>query len=198
LYKCIESLYINQIKGDGPYKVCVVDSDSDDFSYYEKVKESFPDVELHFIKNRNYEYGAWKYISNTYPNYDRYLCLQDTIIIDSYIDLNDIDDTTAYTYHNYTGYRSHPAIKEKGVQNLKENGLDCDSFIDTDFVLAQFCTFAVTNKVMKDIFTTLTVPPVDKDGCCFYERNFGIYFIIKDINTIDLSYYVTKIYGNRQ
>ena len=50
---------------------------------------------------------------------------------------------------------------------------------------------------MKDIFVTLTIPLIDKDGSCFYERNFGLYFIIKNIHTIDLQNYVTKYNGQR-
>ena len=64
LYRCIEELYIKQINIDKSrdYKIHVVDSDSSDCSYYEKIRESFPNVEINMIKNKNYEYGAWKYI----------------------------------------------------------------------------------------------------------------------------------------
>ena len=53
LYNCILSLKNIQIKGDESYKICVVDSDSDDLTYYNKVKDDFPDVELCFIKNKH-------------------------------------------------------------------------------------------------------------------------------------------------
>ena len=101
-------------------------------------------------------------------------------------------------YHDYSGYDSHLDIKDKGIDNIKNTGLDYSDLIHTKFNLAQHSIFIVNNKVMKDIFKTLNKPPVDKDGSCFYERNFGLYFIIKDIKTIDLQKYVTKYNGKQK
>ena len=47
----------------------------------EKYVVDFPNVEIFFIKNKNYEYGAWKYALSIYPNYDIYFCIQDSIIV---------------------------------------------------------------------------------------------------------------------
>jgi hypothetical protein len=108
-----------------------------------------------------------------------------------------INDNTVYTYHHYSGYYSHECIKEKGIDNLKDSGLYYEPFIHTHFNLAYSNIFIVNNHVIKDIFITLKNPPIDKDGSCFYERNFGLYFIIKNINTIDLSNYIIKEHGGR-
>jgi len=198
LYNCIDSLYKIQIKDEEHYyKICVVDSDSDDFTNYNNIKIHFPYVDIHYIKNKNYEYGAWKYSQEIYKNYDIYFCIQDTIIIEKYINLSIINDKTVYTYHHYTGYYSHECIKEKGIDNLKNSGLEYIGIVDTHFNLAYSNLFIVNNTIMKDIFITLKNPPIDKDGSCFYERNFGLYFIIKNINTIDLSRYVHKYSGKR-
>ena len=191
-------LYKIQIQDSLKYKLCVVDSDSDDLSMYEKINKDFPNVEIHLAKNKNYEYGAWKYALTTYPNYDLYFCIQDSIIINKKINLNAINDKNVYTYHEYSGYDSHLNIKEKGIDNIKNTRLEYSDLIDTKFNLAQHSIFIVNNKVMKDIFKTLNVPPVDKDGSCFYERNFGLYFIIKGINTIDFKKYLTKHNGGRK
>jgi hypothetical protein len=52
--------------------------------------------------------------------------------------------------------------------------------------------FIVNNVVINDIFNTLTVKPIDKDDSCRYERIFGIYFILKQINTVDFSNFFIK------
>jgi hypothetical protein len=201
LYDCIDRLYRIQIKDDPSYKICVVDSDSDNLEVYERVNRDFPYVEIFYIKNKNYEYGAWKYIHAAYPDYDIYFCIQDTIMIDKRIDLEMINDRRVYTCHHiegYSGYNSHLTIKAKGIENLTNSGLNYESIIHTDFTLALYSIFIVSNTIMKDIFKTLQNPPIDKDGSCFYERNFGLYFILKNINTLDMNNYITKIAGKRQ
>lgn len=199
LYECIDMLYKVQIQDDMiNYKICVVDSDSNDLSIYTKINKDFPNVDIHYIKNKNYEYGAWKYAQTIYPDYNLYFCIQDSIIINKKINLNVVNDKNVYTYHDDSGYESHLEIKEKGIDNIKDTGLDYSNIIHTRFNFAQHSIFIVNNKVIKDIFKTLNKPPVDKDGSCFYERNFGLYFIIKDINTINLKEYVTKYNGKRK
>jgi hypothetical protein len=187
-----------QIKDDvSNYKICVVDSDSDDFTTYEKIKIEFPSVELFFIKNKNYEYGSWNYIKNIYTDYDVYFCIQDSMIIEKYVELNLLNDETVYTFHHLSGYNSHLEIKPNGIDLLKNNELDFESIINTDFNLAQHSSFIVNNYIMKNIFSTLTIPPIDKQGSCAYERNFGLYFILKDIHTVNLNEYIIKHHGGR-
>lgn len=198
LYDCIVALYQYQIRDDDKYKICIIDSDSDNLTNYEKVNEAFPNVEICFIKNKNYEYGAWKYAVNKYPDYDAYFCIQDTIIIRDYINLDILTNDVVYTYHNESGYYSHREIKQKGINKLINSGLNYNSIIDTSFNLATHNIFIVNNNIMKDIFTTLTMPPIDKEESCVYERNFGIYFILKNINTINIADFVSKSNGGRQ
>jgi len=198
LFECIEALYKIQIKEDLlKYKICVIDSDSDDVSNYEKINAHYPDVEIHYAKNKNYEYGAWKYGLELYPNYDIYFTIHDSMIITSQIDLQCVNNKVALIWHNNTGYISHITIKEKGIENLKLSNLNYEQLIDTNFTLAYGSMFIVSNDVMKDIFNTLTIPPIDKDGSCFYERNFGLYFILKNINTFDIASCMIKIHGCR-
>jgi hypothetical protein len=196
LYKCIKTLYKEQINtpasnGD-TYKIHVVDSDSTDDTYYKEVERDFPDVEIHMVKNKNYEYGAWKYILDKYPEFELYFCIQDYITVKSYINLSIVNDTNAYGFHADSGYNSHLSIKEIGIENLKGSRLNYESLINTNFNLAQHSSFIVNNKTIKDIFEHLKIPPVNKDGSCFYERNFGIYFIDKGINMINLYTYLDK------
>jgi hypothetical protein len=179
------------------YKIHIVDSDSENLIYYNRITKVFPDVEIHLIKNKNYEYGAWKYLFNKYPNFDIYCCIPDSIHIDNYIDLDVINDKTTYTFHHNSGYNSHITIKHLGIENLQGSRLNYESIIDTNFNLAQYCSFIVNNKTLSDIFTHLIIPPISKEGSCFYERNFGIFFLDKCINTINLHNYMHKISGGR-
>jgi hypothetical protein len=199
LYQSITSIYNNQINttNEYNYKICVIDSASDDFSFYDKVKMDYPEVELLFIKNKNYEYGAWKYAITIYPDYDIYFCIQDSIIINSYIELRMVDDNTVYTTHHHSGFHCHPSIKPLAIEYLQDSGLDYNSIIETHFNLAQHSSFIISNKVIKDMFNTLIYQPINKDGSCAYERIFGLYFILQNINAIDFSGLSTKLHCGR-
>jgi hypothetical protein len=61
-------------------KIIIIDSDSTDLTSYKIVKEKFNDIEIHYVKNKNYPYGAWKIAYNLYPNYETYMCIQDSLI----------------------------------------------------------------------------------------------------------------------
>jgi len=197
LHQCIDKLFKIQIKGNPSYKVCVVDSDSDNTETYDKVKVDFPTVDLHFIKNKNYEYGAWKFALNHYPDYDIYVCLQDSIIIDKEVPLSTVDDTNAYIFMHHSGYHLNNSVKNIGKRNLKNKGIHFENIINSKFTLAQHNSFIVSGRVMKDIFNTLTSPATNKRSARSYERVFGIYFIKKHIKTHDLQGYFTKHHGGR-
>jgi hypothetical protein len=199
LYTCIENLYKIQISKDPDtfYSIHVMDSDSSDLIYYKDIERDFPKVNLHFIKNKNYEYGAWKYIFQKYPKFNTFFCIQDTICINKYIDLNIVNDKTAYTFYHYSGYKSYLETKPIGLEVLRDSGLEYESIIDSPFTLAQHSCFIVKNTVMKDIFKHLVIPPINKLGSCSYERIFGIYFIAKSIKTINLYDYMEKVNGGR-
>ena len=179
-------------------KICIVDSDSDNFDNYNKVKEKYPSVDIQYTKNKNYEYGAWKYAYTLYPNYDIYICIQDTLLINKYIDLNIIDNNNVYTFSyrnnpsNKGGFYSHLEIKPEGIKLLEGVNLNYKDIIDTEFELATHSSFIVNNYVMKNIFETLIHPPTSKDGSCAYERIFGIYFILKNIKSHPLELYSRK------
>jgi hypothetical protein len=192
LHDCLDSLLKVQIKNSPNYKVCVVDSDSDNMDVYDKIKGGFPQVEVHFIKNKNYEYGAWKFASETYPNYDIYFCIQDSIVIKKEVPLSTVDDKNAYIFFHKSGYTSNIGVKNIGKANMNIAGIKYNNIINSQFTLAQHSSFIVSNHVMKDIFKTLISPPKNKRGSRSYERVFGIYFIKKNIVTHDLQEYFTK------
>jgi hypothetical protein len=200
LFDCISALYKIQITDNNNYKICVVDSDSDDLLLYDKIKIEFPNVDLLFVKNKNYEYGAYKYAHIAYPEHHIYICIQDNIIINKYIDLNVVNDNNVYCKHSYSGCFYDIETKQMGIDNLKNTELDpyFYSIIDTNFNLATLNIFIVNNKIIKEMYRILTSPPTNKCGSRTYERIFGLYFILKNINTINIDEYVSKYYGGRQ
>jgi hypothetical protein len=199
LYTCIENLYKHQINKDPEkiYNIHVIDSDSSDLIYYKDIERDFPRVNLHFIKNKNYEYGAWKHIYMKYPQYNIFFCIQDTICINKYIDLNVLNNNTAMIFFDHAGYYSDPPAKPFGLEVLRDSNLSYETIIDVTFTMAQHNCFIVKNNIIKDIFNHLTIPPNNKIDACSYERIFGIYFIAKGINTINLFDYMEKIHGGR-
>jgi hypothetical protein len=49
-------------------------------------------------------------------------------------------------------------------------------------------TYTVNKNILENMFNNLTKPPTDKLGSCFYERNFGIYFLDKNITCAKQTY----------
>jgi len=180
-------------------KICIIDSDSSIFETYDIIRNTYTSnqVDIHLIQNKNYEYGAWKYGYELYPDYKKYMCIQDSICIHKEIDIDIVDDNNAITFFNPSGFTSHPPIMQMSTEFMKDSGLDYLNIINQHFNLATHCTFIVSNNVIKNIFDTLKVPPTNKDGSCAFERIFGLYFILKNITTHDLQHYVSKLHGGR-
>lgn len=194
----INNLYSIQCNDDSHlYKIICVDSDSTNFCYYDIINQQFPLIDISYVKNRNYEYGAYKYAYNKYPDYDIYICIQDTLVIQKRIDISNVNDSCCYSWSNYSGFFSHKEVESLGISLLENTGLDYKPIINTYFNLAQHSSFIVSNYVLNNIFNTLINPPTDKFGSCSYERLFGLYFILKNIKNIDLLDFFTKIHGNR-
>lgn len=181
-------------------KICVIDSDSDDFTVYNIIKKYYPFVEVHFTKNKNYEYGAYKYAYNKYPYFDIYVCIQDTFILEKDLNIDLVSDNQCYINYRSCIYKDwYENRMKKGIITLLNNcNLDYKDLIDTQYNLATHNSFIVNNFIMKNIFTNLKNAPVNKYQSICYERLFGLYFTIKKINTIDLRPYFIKKHGSRQ
>lgn len=195
LYECIQKIYDIQ-NPTVDYEIHVVDSDSEKNDDYRKVKDDFPDVHIHYIKNKHYEYGAWKYILETYPSFDTYFCIQDSIHIHSKMDITKVNNHTAYSFHCNVGYLNFEHAKEYSIGCLELGGLSSKS-VDTYFTISTHNSFVVSKNTLEDMFRCLIVPPETKFGSCSYERLFGIFFLEKNIYTIDMAPYVNKNHGGR-
>lgn len=198
----INNLYSIQCNDGNQYKIICVDSDSTNFDYYEIINQRFPSlIDISYVKNTNYEYGAYKYAYNKYPDYDIYICIQDTLVIKNRINISNVNDSCCYSYYDNTGYSGYfhdMKVKKLGISLLENTGLSYDPIIDTRFTIAQHSSFIVSNYVMNDIFNTLINPPNNKFGSCSYERIFGLYFILKNIKTINLCDDFIKTHGCRR
>ena len=178
-------------------KICIIDSCSTDLSIYNEIPKKFPLIEIHFLNNKNYEYGAYKYAYFKYPDYNIYCCIQDSFLIFKNIDISKIDDKTVFKYYHNSGFNSHKSIQSLGINLLRNVDLEYKNIIDTNFTLATHCSFICTNYTIKKLFETLINPPTNKNESCCYERLFGLYFIIKKYNTINISDKVNKIHNRR-
>ena len=179
-------------------KIAVIDSDSEKFDTYDKIKESFPEVDIQLLKNKNYEYGAWKLGYALYPDYDIYMCIQDALIIQKYIDLSIIDSKHAYTFFNPTGFYLDYHSRDIAIRLMENTGINYQNLLYVDFNLATHASFIVSNSRLKHMYSILVNPITCKLEGRAYERIFGIYFITHDVKTFDIDDSFTKITGYRK
>ena len=113
-------------------KICIVDSDSNDFSTYEIIRDKYPDIDIYFIQNKNYEYGAYKYSYSKNSDYDIYCCIQDSYVFEKEIDISSITDNDAFIYYNTSGFYWSKLVKKHAIRLLENVDLNYSSIIDND------------------------------------------------------------------
>ena len=195
LVESIQSLYDLQITNEYDYKIICIDNGSNILSTYDIIKKRFTFVEIIYANNKNFEYGAYKYALNNFPIFDIYFCLQDTNIIKKQIDLKLIKNKCGYTHFHLSGFQSHSSIRKGESYNrlMKGINLNVSDIIDSRFNLAQHNMFIITKSDLHDLFETLTNVPIKKIDTNFYERLFGLYFIKKNIKTINIEKNIYKV-----
>lgn len=81
------------------FDIIIIDSDSTDCSMYNLLPS---ECKVDYVKNKNYELGAWSYAFQTYPNYKVYMFIQDTLTPNCRIpnfDKTTYENGTIYTFH---------------------------------------------------------------------------------------------------
>ncbi len=197
-------------------KILVVDSDSDkNLEVYKDILEKYKNLEIDMVQNKNWEYGAYKYGFEKYPNYKMYLCLQESIILKRKIKLK---EKNIYLIPHISGWRAYRVGQTIGFNLIKETKL-FDYYqkrYRTRFMVCAHNSFIVDNKTISELFNTLTFPPSNKLEEMAYERIFGLFFeeysgnisSIKDgkcimatnrksKDIIDIKWWIKKIHQNK-
>lgn len=195
--------YFHNLLQGYQFCICIVDSDSDVFTEYQKIEQKYPEVIIHYVKNKNYEYGAYKYAYQTHPNYDIYVCIQDTTIFTKKINLENVTNNQAFIFRHHSGFLLDHKCIRFAMKVLSKSPFEYPDYAASDdvckFPFAQHCSFITTKQNMEDIFKSLTIPPKTKLNSRSYERLFGLYFIFRNINTINLREEgVKKYHGKRK
>ena len=151
-------------------KIVVVDSNSDDKSYY-SLLDGIDIIE----GNINYEAGAiWK-VFEKYPNEDYYLLLQDTTIPTANLvtELKD-NDVIGFWYTN-DWESDMEGSREWAIKNIKLTDIE---YISYGFKSILFNLFAAKNHVLKELKEKGfdKVLPTDKVSSASMERLWGIVF----------------------
>ena len=178
-------------------KIAIIDSDSEQFDTYTIIKSTFPEVDIHLLKNKNYEYGAWKIGYSLYPDYDIYMCIQDALVIQNVIDLSIINSNNVYTFFHYNGFLDDTPTISIAKELTHNTSLKYDHLINDRFNIAAHASFIVSSSILKHMYTILLNPPSSKVEGRAYERIFGLYFILNGIHTHPMNIYFNKISGGR-
>ena len=197
LIDSIQSIY-DKIEGYdiSVVKIICVDNDSNILTTYDVVKKQFPDVEIVFNKNKNYEWGAYKYAYDNFPHYDFYFCLQDTIIFQRPFNINLVEDNSPYTIFHSGGFKNMGrGFSSQDLLNhrLFKQNINFDNMVDEDFILCQHNTLLITRSDLSKLFESLISPPTNKIETEMYERIFGAYFDKTKHKRRVLNHYIKKI-----
>ncbi len=197
LLDSIQSVY-NKIININHFHIAVVcvDNDSNILTTYDVIKNKFPDVEIIFNKNKNYEWGAYKYAYDNFPHYDFYFCLQDTIIFEKPFDIDLIEDNSPYTIFHSGGFKNMGrGFSSQDLLNhrLFKQNINFDDMVDEDFILCQHNTLLITRSDLSKLFESLINPPTNKIETEMYERIFGAYFDKTKHKRRVLNHYIKKI-----
>jgi hypothetical protein len=107
--RCVESIRKHHPKSP----IHVVDSDSEDKSYYEHVKQL--GAEVQDIGNHSLTTGNIWHTYENYPDYDFYYFLHDSMLIkDGILDLMDADVTALRYFRSWNGIGWNPAEHPSG------------------------------------------------------------------------------------
>lgn len=162
ILECIQSIqkfYPNE-------KIVVVDSCSDDKSYFEYIKpETFDIIE----GNANYEIGAYLMAYKKYPNEKKYFCIHDSLIMTGHI--NDFDlNKLLITVQWFNGFWDDEE-QRLFAERIVGKTLAASKFIGC-FGSIMICDNIVLNKLQE--FLKPEHLPTDKMGSRAFERILGI------------------------
>jgi glycosyltransferase involved in cell wall biosynthesis len=158
------------------WDIVIIDSNSDDTSMYGKIKRD--NLTIHLSNNVNYELGAWNIGYELYPDYDYYMCIQDTLQpIRMALPIPDMKKNEIYIKNNSSGFRwgTAPTSLEltKGTA-MEELVMKYAHPNAEEFVLAPDSSFISSNENLKSLLALLPNLPTNKEGSKSTERLIGL------------------------
>lgn len=193
--RCLESTKHLSI----PFDIYIVDSCSDDKSYFEIAKEYGTILQ----NNKNWELGAfWKVIDNinNIDKYTHYLLLQDSMYFKSDLELNFSEDFV-YTYTKYRGWEHAVGFDRLPEAQIFQSETGINVSIN-DFIMFQCSLFLCKSEHIKQLenINFRKFIPLNKQGSECAERIMGIVFkeIKANISEIELNRFIIKEYGDRK
>jgi hypothetical protein len=149
-------------------KIVVVDSNSEDKSYYELI-DVFDIIE----GNLNYEAGALWMVFEKYPNEEHYFLLQDTTIPITDL-ISELKDNDVLSFWYTIDWESDmEGCREWSIKNMKLTDIE---YVSYGFKSILFNLFIVKNKVLQELKDKKfnKVLPTDKFSSASMERLWGI------------------------
>lgn len=175
--ECVESI-VNFHPNE---KILIADSQSDDLSYFFKMRK-YDNVEI-FVENKSRSVGALWEAYKRYPNEPYYILIQDTVVLkkslDEYINSQDLFITFIYFSETVgSGCLSNSSFSDLNFYNKILGNTQYQPPILGQEIFGSFGPiFIVKNKIMKNfenkgLIKTLTTS--DKVEQQYAERIFGI------------------------
>jgi len=195
-------LKIKQYYSD--FAIIILDSDSNNFTIFQKISK---DIKIEFIKNKNWELGAWYYAYNKYNMYDIYMFIQDSIVPIKKIefDYNNIMNTN-YFYSVHFNENMNKNSNYKTLYNtLFENtDLNFISNMKNKNITGAMHSSFITNKYITKQILKLEQIYIDKNilykskiNSWLSERTIGIIADKYSKKRIDIKPYFKKYHLKR-
>jgi hypothetical protein len=160
-------------------KIVVVDSDSDDKSYFEIIKEY--DVIVEDVKNKNWMVGAYWHAFKKFPKEDFYFFMHDSMRVKDNLDYLKEKKITILMHFNRNGGNFNTwgkRINNETEYNYKYDGLGC-------FGPIFFCQNEIMEKMLKMGVDKLLPNSKQETGYC--EGCYGFFIEDQGFNLIECS-----------
>ena len=185
--------------------IIIISSDEQEYDMLKGINKT-DNITVKFVHNKHYEIGAWKLGYDFCPNYDIYLCIQDSLIPTNKFDFCNFSKNnialfqrTAYWDSIIERKEALNLVKDSKYYDLVNNSIMKESTIYNYYKslnlspnimkrvcpysnlcyrinLCQHCSFIIHNDNLKDLLINLIKLPKEKMHSCAYERILGIIF----------------------
>jgi len=170
-------------------KIVIVDSDSQDKSYFE-LKNMYQNVEILNVMNKHYHVGAYWIAYNAFPEEDFYYFMHDSMLVKDNLDYLKEKDFTAFAYFDFANPSNESIAKDEILKYTPYH-------VPNHGHAIQGPCFFVKNKLMKKlksngvdkILPTYSEHSDTKIGVAAYavEGAYGIFFSNEGYNIIENS-----------